>query len=308
VKKITMAIPDYQMIMLPLLGLLSDGKTHKFRDLVEGMVAHFKLTSQERDKLLPSGRTTVFYDRVHWAKTYLKKAGLVKSEKRAFVEITQRGRNFLKSKPKELNAKTLEQFEEFREFVSPKPGDGGKPVIPVDIETRQTPEELLQYSYQELRVNLAQDVLEQVKSCSPKFFENLVVDLLTRMGYGGSRRDAGEAIGGKGDGGVDGIIKEDKLGLDAIYIQAKRWEMPVPVKEVRDFAGSLLAKKARKGIFITTSSFPHSAYDFVKNIEHRIILIDGKMLADLMIEHNVGLSVQNVFEIKRIDSDYFSEE
>lgn len=174
-----------------------------------------------------------------------------------------------------------------------------------EIEEQETPEEALEYAYLKLKNDLSRDLLETIKSCSPAFFEKLMVDLITKMGYGGSRKDAGKALGKTGDGGIDGIIKEDKLGLDTIYIQAKKWENTVPVREIRDFAGALLSKKARKGIFIATSNFPKSAYEFVESIEHKIILIDGERLTNLMFEFNVGVSTQSTYEVKKIDSDYF---
>ena len=302
-----MTIPNYQQLMLPLLKAISGGQTHLFREIIEKLSNEFKLAIEERKELLPSGQQAIFDNRVGWAKTYLKKAKLIESNKRGTLQITQRGLDVLRQNPKEINRNFLEQFSEFVGFINlTKKQDIEK--IDVEFETERTPEELLELSYQKMRQNLAQELLEKIKECSPEFFEHLVIDLLLKMGYGGSRRDAGEAIGRTGDGGIDGIIKEDKLGLDIIYVQAKRWESQVPVKEIRDFAGSLLAKKAKKGIFITTSSYPQSALDYVQNIEHKIILINGQRLTELMIEHNVGTSTQRVFEIKKVDSDYFAEE
>lgn len=304
-------IPDYQTIMLPLLKTMSDEKTHKLRELIEILAVHFQLSEDEKKELLPSGSQAIFDNRVGWAKFYLEKANLLKTEKRGSYYITDLGQNFLKSNPTELRTKDLEEFKAFKEF---KQSINVKNEIDdtdqgnhENAESNKTPEEALEYAYQKLKNDLSRDLLDTIKNCSPSFFEKLVIDLLTKMGYGGSRKDAGKALGKSGDGGIDGIIKEDKLGLDTIFIQAKRWENVVPVREIRDFAGALLSKKARKGIFITTSSFPQSAYQFVNSIEHKIILIDGEGLTDLMFEFNVGLSTQSAYEVKRIDSDYFEE-
>lgn len=304
-------IPDYQTIMLPLLKLTSDNKIHKFREVVDTLAESFKLTDTEKKELLPSGNQAIFDNRVGWARFYLTKAGLLKSEKRGTHQITKQGLEFLKTNPKELRTKDLENFKVFRDFkrsIDKKnqtdiKGTGIKEIE----ETEKTPEEALEYAYQKLKNDLSRDLLDTIKSCSPAFFEKLVIDLLTKMGYGGSRKDAGKALGKTGDGGIDGIIKEDKLGLDTIYIQAKRWENTVPVREIRDFAGALLSKKARKGIFITTSGFPKGAFEFVKSIEHKIVLIDGEQLTDLMFEFNVGLSINSNYEVKKVDSDYFDE-
>lgn len=304
-------IPDYQTIMLPLLKTMSDEQTHKLRELIEILAVHFQLSEDEKKELLPSGSQAIFDNRVGWAKFYLEKANLLKTEKRGSYHITDLGQNFLKSNPTELRTKDLEEFKAFKEF---KQSINVKNEIDdtdqgnhENAESNKTPEEALEYAYQKLKNDLSRDLLDTIKNCSPSFFEKLVIDLLTKMGYGGSRKDAGKALGKSGDGGIDGIIKEDKLGLDTIFIQAKRWENVVPVREIRDFAGALLSKKARKGIFITTSSFPQSAYQFVNSIEHKIILIDGEGLTDLMFEFNVGLSTQSAYEVKKIDSDYFEE-
>jgi restriction system protein len=305
-----MNIPDYQTIMLPLLEATASKKNHRFQDLVENLAKKFKLTEKQLKELLPSGSQPIFDNRVGWAKTYLKKAGLLKSEKRGFIEITDKGLEVIKKKPSKIDNKFLEQFDGYIQFKSVKKDKNNETTIKEleEIEDDKNPEELLEFSFLKLNEELANEVLEKVKSCSYYFFENLVVDLLLKMGYGGSRKDAGEAMGKSGDGGIDGIIKEDRLGLDIIYIQAKKWENTVPVKEIRDFAGSLLAKKAKKGIFISTSNFPKSAYDFVRDIDPKIVLIGGKELAKLMIEHNVGLTAHKMFELKRIDSDYFEKE
>jgi len=300
-------IPDYQSIMLPLLNSISDGQTYKFRDVVNSLSDQFQLSQEEKKELLPSGTQAIFDNRVGWARFYLKKAGLIVSEKRGTMQITEAGKSLLEKNITELNAKDLEQFDDFVAFkesmTQTQKKKDEKNLQPSFEDT--TPVELLEYAYQKLKNDLASELLDTIKSATPEFFEKLVIDLLIRMGYGGSRKDAGQALGKSGDGGIDGIIKEDMLGLDAIYIQAKKWDNTVPVKEIRDFAGALLGNKARKGIFITTSNFPGSAYEFVNQIEHKIILINGEMLTDLMIQHSVGVSIDNSYEVKKIDTDYF---
>jgi len=301
-------IPTYEEIMLPFLKLLSDGKEHILNEAHDKLADHFQLTEEETRELLPSGQQPVFRNRIGWARTYLKKAGLLTSPRRAHFVITDRGRALLKENPKEITSSFLKRYDEFVEFQTIKRDKPAKGVSQKELSDpldKQTPEEALEYTYQKLKSELSKEVLDTVKSCSPGFFEKLVVDLLIKMGYGGSRKDAGEALGKTGDGGIDGTIKEDKLGLDIIYIQAKRWGNTIPVKEIRDFAGALMSKKAKKGIFITTSSFPPSAHEFVKAIEHKIILIDGQQLAELMFENNVGLTTVEAYEVKKIDLDYF---
>ena len=301
-------IPDYQSIMLPLLKKISDGKVYKFRNLIDLLSEDFQLTEEEQKELLPSGQQPIFDNRVGWANTYMKKAGLIKSEKRGYLQISELGQKVLSDNPKEINIKFLRQFDSFNEFTKVKKNGSVKSKEIKEItEEEQTPEEMLEYAHQKLTNDLSQELIETIKICSPRFFENLVIDLLLSMGYGGSRVDAGRAIGKSSDGGIDGIIKEDKLGLDIIYVQAKRWENTVPTREIRDFAGALLAKKAKKGIFITTSNFPKSAIEFVGQIEPKIILIDGQRLGELMIEFDVGVSTQRNYKVKRIDSDYFEE-
>lgn len=303
-------IPKYEEIMLPLLEYLRDGKEHSISDTVDALANYFELSEKEQRELLPSGRQPVFRNRVAWARTYLKKAGLLTSPKRAYLKISDLGIELLSENPKEINAKFLTRYDGFTEFRSIKRRDKKSSISEVEnshIEATQTPEESLEYAYQKLKNDLTKEVLDTIKSCSPAFFEKMVIDLLLAMGYGGSRKEAGQAMGKSGDGGIDGIINEDKLGLDIIYLQVKRWENTVPVKEIRDFTGALASKKAKKGIFITTSNFPKSVYEFVGKVEYKIILIDGERLAELMIENNVGLTTINTYEIKMIDSDYFDE-
>ena len=307
-------IPDFQTIMLPFLELLRDGKEHEIKDLIILVSDKFTLTEDERVEKLPSGSQQIINNRVGWAKTYLKKAQLLDSPRRAFCKITEKGRKILDSNPKQIDLKFLLNLPEFADgqnsHLTNKTSakdENTKLQISEEIESAKTPEELLEYSFTTLKKELASELIDKIKSCTPYFFESLVVDLLIKMGYGGSRKEAGQVIGKSGDGGIDGTINEDKLGLDTIYIQAKKWENTVPVGQIRDFAGSLLSKKARKGIFITTSNYPKGAYDYVNSIEPKIVLIDGKRLAELMIEYNVGLATKTNYEVKKIDIDYFEE-
>jgi restriction system protein len=303
-----MTIPDFQAIMLPLLQYASDGKEHSLRDAITYLADVFNLSDDERKELLSSGQQAVFDNRVGWARTYLKKAGLFISPKRGFFQITDRGKEILSQNPSEINLKFLNQFPEFIEFkTTKKDNDKSEPEI---IETSETtPQESIEFGYQKIRKELELELLNRVKSCSPDFFERLVVDLLVKMGYGGSRRDAGRAIGKSGDGGIDGIIKEDKLGLDIVYVQAKRWDNTVVGRpEIQKFVGALHGQRARKGVFITTSRFSQEAREYVSIIDSKIVLIDGQELAQLMIDHHVGVSTVSIYEIKKIDSDYFTDE
>lgn len=303
-------IPNYQAIMLPLLKTVQDGKEYKLNDVVELLADKFKLTEEERKELLPSGQTFLFGNRVGWARTYLKKAGLLDSPKRGFICITQRGLSALKQRPKEINVTFLKQYPEFLEFQNLKRDNNTSENIQNQSEIlNQTPEEILEDSYQNIRKSLAQELLDRITRLSPTFFERLVVELLVKMGYGGSIKDAGKAIGKSGDEGIDGTIKEDKLGLDIIYIQAKRWQQGniVGRPEIHKFVGALAGQGAKKGIFITTSSFTKDALEFVPRNETKIVLIDGYKLAQLMIDYNLGVATQHVYEVKKIDSDYFEE-
>lgn len=302
-----MPIPDYQTLMLPLLRLASDGGEHRFRDAVEYLAAQFGLTDTERGELLPSGTAPVFDNRVGWARTYLKQAGLIESVKRGIFKISESGAGLLGRGPDRIDTATLERYEAFLSFRNRRRerGEGDTREQAEVVNEDLTPEDALAAAYQKLRKSLEADLLDQVKSSSPAFFERLVIDLLVSMGYGGSRRDAGRAIGKSGDGGIDGIIKEDKLGLDAIYIQAKRWEGTVGRPEIQKFAGALQGQRATKGVFITTSNFSREAEEYANIINTKIILVDGERLATLMVDHNVGVSMLGVYELKKVDSDYF---
>lgn len=302
-----MPIPDYQSVMLPLLRLTNEKHELFTREAIDTLADYFQLSEQERMEVLPSGQQATFANRVGWAVTYLKKAGLLKSTRRSYFEITERGRQVLKQNPTQLNVKFLKQFPEFIDFQK-KRNTSAKivPALPAEDEER-TPEEIIENAHQSLLSDLASDLLQQIMACSPAFFEQLVVDLLVKMGYGGSRKDAGQAVGRSRDGGIDGIIKEDRLGLDVIYIQAKRWEGGVGRPDIQKFVGALQGHRAKRGIFITTSYYSGDAKQYAEAIENRVILIDGDRLAHLMIDFNVGISPHRSYEIKRIDSDYFTE-
>ncbi len=296
--------------MLPLLELAGDGEVHRYRSAVDILAVRFNLSAEERRELLPSGKQPTFDNRVGWARTYMTKAGLLASPARGQFVITDRGRQVLLENPPAINVPYLERFPEFVEFRNlrrTKPADDNA-ASSVTASDENTPEEALESAYQSLRADLASEILQTIKACSPAFFEELVVDLVVKMGYGGSRREAGQAVGRTSDEGIDGIIKEDRLGLDIIYIQAKRWEGVVGRPEIQKFAGALQGQRARKGIFITTSSFSREARDYVTNIDAKIILVDGKSLTEYMIDHNVGVTVEATYEVKRMDSDYFTED
>jgi restriction system protein len=305
-----MAIPDYQMLMLPILKALSDGQDHKMPDLTKRLCDLFGLTTAEREQMLPSGQQTVISNRTAWAKTYLKKAGLLFNPVRGKVRISDEGLKVLNQRPEKIDRHFLEQFPSFKEFWEKKNTSDSEAVVPaVEQKIEQnTPEEAIENAYVSLRDALADDLLDRVRGCSPKFFESIVVRLLVAMGYGGTLADAGQAIGRTGDGGIDGIIKEDMLGLDVVCVQAKRWEATVGSPVVREFSGSMDAIRARKGVIITTSNFSRDAVEFTQKSERKIVLIDGKKLAELMIDHNVGVTSVRSFSIKRADSDFFDEE
>jgi restriction system protein len=297
--------------MLPVLKLASDGKEHKFSQAVEELADEFNLATEERSELLPSGSQAVFNNRVGWARSYLKQAGLLASPKRGYFTITQKGIELLAKKPSKVDASVLEQYPEFIEFKSrrkDKNENESQEEFLSEQESSLTPEDALASAYQKLRSALESEILSAVKEVSPSFFERLVVDLLVKMGYGGNRQDAGKALGKSGDGGIDGIINEDRLGLDVIYIQAKRWEGAVGRPEIQKFAGALQGQRARKGVYITTSSFTKEAREYASLIESKIILIDGENLSRLMAEHCVGVSIVGQYEVKKLDSDYFDNE
>ncbi|OKH13446.1 restriction endonuclease [[Limnothrix rosea] IAM M-220] len=301
-----MAIPDYQTLMLPLLQYLGDGNEHSLRETIEYLAEKFELNSTEKQELLPSGKQPRFDNRVGWSGTHLKKSGLVRYPRRGYYQITQKGIQVLKEKPNKITSKFLRKFPEYLEFVAPESSHTISKSHQVN-DVANTPEEILEEGFRQIQQELATDILDRVKSCSPEFFENLVIDVLLAMGYGGSRKEAGQVVGKSGDGGIDGIIKEDRLGLDVIYIQAKRWDGNVGRPEIQKFVGALQGQRARKGIFITTSNFTKEAIDYSQTIDSKIILINGKTLVQLMIDSDVGLYTAEVYKIKKIDSDYFLE-
>jgi restriction system protein len=298
-----MTIPDFQSVMRPLLEHLSDGQDRTNRETLDALALRFGLSDNELSELIPSGRQPLFYNRVAWAKTHLKAAGCVESPKRGVYRITERGQQLLDDEPDRVGLGHLKQYPEYQEFRKPKKEDDAEPAPEED--SSMTPEEHLEYGYRMIRDELAAELLRQVKECSPGFFESLVVELLLAMGYGGSRSDAGQIVGKSGDGGVDGVIKEDRLGLDIIYIQAKRWEGVVGRPEIQKFAGALQGQRAKKGVFITTSGFSREAEEFVSSIESKIVLVDGDRLAQFMIDFGIGVSMAASYEICRLDSDYF---
>ncbi len=301
-----MAIPDFQTIMLPLMRHCQDGQEHS-SDTVDALAKYFKLTDEELNALLPSGVQEVFRNRIAWAKSHLKMAGLLSNPRRGIYQITARGQEVLSKSPPAINLRFLLQFPEYVAFRSIH-RERSDEIDEQEANHAATPEESLETSYAKIRDDLAVDILQRLKTCSPTFFERLVVEVIVKMGYGGSRLDAGKAIGKSGDGGIDGMIKEDKLGLDAIYIQAKRWDNTVGRPEIQKFVGALSGQRAKKGIFITTSTFSSDAQDYVSMIVTKIVLIDGETLAQLMIDHNVGVSTIATYELKKIDTDYFTEE
>lgn len=304
-----MAIPDFQTLMLPLLKVLADGREHSFRDLLGALAKEFHLTDEEQQQYLTGRRRPVFINRMAWATTYLKKAWLINRPRSGYFQIMERGQEVLKTSPKLIDMKFLEQFPEYVACKeSPDQLEARQQITSPTLAQNETPEELIESGARTIRSALADELLQRIKGCSPAFFERLVVELLVKMGYGGTRQDAGRAIGRSGDEGIDGVIHEDRLGLDVIYLQAKRWDGVVGRPEIQKFVGALQGQRAKKGVFITTSDFTKEAIEYVRNIDNKVVLINGSFLANLMIDHNVGVSLAATYEIKRIDSDYFAEE
>jgi restriction system protein len=301
-----MTIPDFQTIMLPLLKFAADRKEHHIHDAIENLSQHFLLTSEEKTTLLPSAQQYVFDNRVGWARTYLKKAGLLIDPRRGYFNISDRGIKVINDNPKRIDRNYLKQFPEYLEFrATRRNNDAADDEIVLDD---LDPDEVLENAYQNLRNELADELIKYVNKGDSSFFEKLVVELLVKMGYGGSHQNAARAIGQSGDEGIDGIIDEDRLGLDSIYIQAKKWSRDSHVgrPEVQRFVGALQGKRAKKGIFITTSQFTTDAQNYVKNIDVKVVLIDGSDLANLMIDYGVGVSKKSYYEIKTIDTDFFN--
>ncbi len=312
-----MALPDYESLLLPLLEYASDGQMSRFGDAVDALAARFEITEEELRLLLPSGRYPVFRSRVGWAKTYLTKALLLEAPSRGNFRIAERGVRVLKQQPAQINDNFLLQFPEFQAFkqrantVAAPTNQKGVPVpIFTPPQETKTPDELLEYAHLELQKSLAQELLQQIQGCSPQFFERLVIDVLVAMGYGGSVKDAAQVVGKSGDGGIDGIIQEDRLGLDVIYIQAKRWDgnSTVSRPEIQKFVGALQGHHASKGVFLTTGKFAAPARTYVKALPSKVVLVDGEQLAKFMIDFNVGVTPRISYEVKKIDLDYFLEE
>lgn len=303
-----MTIPDFQTLMLPLLQLSGDGEIHYIHDAVEQLAEQFNLSDEERGRLLPSGQQPIFYNRVGWARTYLKKAGLLEDPKRGYFKITEKGKAALSNKPGNIDMKYLRRFPEFVEFRQTNKSSAEEEIQEEDLE-ELTPEEALESAYQRIRKDLSEELLSYVLSSTPGFFEKLVVELLVKMGYGGSQRNAARAVGQIGDEGIDGIIDEDRLGLDTIYVQAKKWSPSSSVgrPEIQKFVGALQGKRAKKGVFITTTSFSREAEEYARRIETKVVLVDGKRLTDLMVDYGIGVTTRANYELKEIDTDYFGD-
>jgi restriction system protein len=305
-----MPIPEFQSFFHPFLNLAKDGKEHSLQEVIDFLTQFFNLTEDEKAEKVPSGTQTKFDNRIYWTKSYFVKAKLIESSKRAHFKITEKGLNFLSRFKDEITVKDLKEIDEFKEFsqgngdtVSTNQSSNRETIVFED----KTPIEKLEESYQIIHNELAEQILEKVKDNTWQFFEDLVVDLMVKMGYGGSRNRAGENLKRTNDEGIDGIINEDKLGLDLIYLQAKRWtnDGGIGRPEIQKFVGALHGQRAKKGVFITTSYFARTAHDYVKTIDPKVILIDGVTLANLMIENNVGTSTVEAYEIKKVDLDYF---
>jgi restriction system protein len=310
-----MAVPDFQTLMLPVLKQFTDGKEKSPSDIRAPIASEFKLSPEDLAIMLPSGRQSTFSNRVAWALGYLKQADLLRSSRRAHYDLTDRGRDVLRSPPVRIDIPFLEQYPDFQAFRArrdSKSQDLAASVIPSHATESAipvlTPDEQIRTGYELLQSNLAAQLLDRVRQATPLFFEELVVKRLVAMGYGGSYADAARIVGKAGDGGIDGIIKEDRLGLESIYVQAKRWEATVGRPTIQQFAGALHGNRARKGVVITTSNFSREATEYAKTSQIAIVLIDGEQLADFMIEFGVGVSDVETIKLKKLDEDYFGEE
>ena len=303
-----MSIPNYQSLMLPVLSAASHIEI-RIGDVADRLANQLGLTSEERTALLPSGKQTVFSNRVHWAKTYLSKAGLIQSTRRGHFKITPRGEQVIASRPTRIDNDFLGQFDEFKQFHKKSPLEAAdqNSVVPDFANRTETPDEIMRVAHRQIESSLAEDLLDRIQAASPDFFERLIVNLLLSMGFGGTAADAGRALGGSGDNGIDGVIDQDALGLDQVYIQAKRYAVGNNIGSgaIRDFFGSLDRHKATKGIFVTTSTFSSSARETAEFLSKRIVLIDGEQLTKLMIRHTVGCRVEDILHIKKVDEDFF---
>ncbi len=310
-------IPNYQQFMRPFLEIAYHAKQQgenevKLRDVINALADHFQLTEEERSETLPSGRQLVIDNRIGWARTYLTKAGLLEATRRAHFVITERGIQAIQSN-NPINNAYLKQFDEFIAFKTKSnddTNDSGE-VLPTqeiaDDDDDITPDEALRAAYKKINEALTEDILERTRKVTPEFFERLLIDLLLAMGYGGTGEGAAHALGKTGDNGVDGVIDQDPLGVDQIYIQAKRYAEGnnVSAGDIRDFFGALNLKRAQKGIFITTSAFTQSAIETAQNLGNRIVLINGKELAKLMLRYNIGSRDEQVLHLKKIDEEFF---
>ena len=304
-----MAIPDYQSFMKPLLKFASDRQEHSIKEAYQLLADEFGLTKDERSVFLPSGSELVYKNRISWARVYLGKAGLLETTRRGYFKITDRGIEELGNHADEISTTYLRKYDEFVQFqATPKKDIKSKNSKFKEVNKPETPIEIIERAITEINEQLAEEILKNLSEISPSFFEKVVVELLVNMGYGGSMKEAGEVVGKSGDGGIDGIIKEDQLGLDVIYIQAKRWENVVSRPEIQKFVGALQGQNAQKGIFITTSRYSKEAIEYSKQIQNKIVLIDGKQIANLMIENEIGTTTTGIYSLKRLDSDYFIED
>jgi restriction system protein len=303
-----MAVPDFQSFFKPLLDIAADGQEHSRAEVMDAIAASLQMTPDDLSEMLPSGAQSRFANRVAWARSYFVQAKVLEPTRRGYFKITQRGLDLHRQGHARIDINILSQYPEFVEFHTPQKKEPGQKMADIFEKQAQTPEEIFQQAYENIRGELASSLLLRVKENSPSFFEGLVVDLMVAMGYGGSRADAGKSLGKSGDEGLDGIIKEDRLGLDVIYLQAKRWEGTVGRPEIQKFVGALHGKRAKKGVFITTGKFSEDAKQYVESIDPKIVLIDGQKLADYMIDFNLGVTITSAYEIKKIDIDYFSEE
>lgn len=303
-----MAVPDFQSFFKPILDIAADNQEHSVKDAKSIIKSVMNLSEEDMSEMLPSGTQSKFDNRIAWAVSYFVQAKVLERPKRAYFKITERGRELHQHNHSRIDVAILKAYPEFLEFHTSKAITTPGGHTETDTSVTATPDEILQQAYQSMRNDLASEILDKIKNNSPGYFENLVVDLLVAMGYGGSRADAGQSLGRSGDEGIDGIIKEDRLGLDVIYLQAKRWDSTVGRPEIQRFVGALHGKRAKKGVFITTGKFSNDALDYVASIDPKVILIDGRALVEYMIDFNLGVTTATTYEIKRIDSDYFSEE
>lgn len=312
-----MAVPDYQSLMYPVLEEHADGRELPLKDMRAGVAARLRLSKEDLEDMLPSGQLTRYTDRANWAYTYLKQAGMLRLVRRGVYQITERGKQALLDSNGRIDNNYLKRFPEFVDFINrqsrpvqPAAAEQTSAAASVEEPNELTPDEMVRQGYRRVRAGVASELLDRLRRSSPAFFERSVVGLLVAMGYGGSREDAASVIGQTGDEGIDGIIKEDRLGLESIYIQAKRWKEGSTVgrPDIQQFTGALQGQKARKGVFITTSSFSREARDYAAKVQATIVLIDGQQMAELMLDHGVGVSVQETIRLFKIDEDYFIEE